>query len=85
MYIFLRRQGIVATAATFGAVTFAFAGYMTAQIVHIDLIEGAAWLPWILVAVHGLTERPGVEPGPGARRPVGGPAGGCSSSPCPSG
>ena len=70
MYTFLRRQGIVATAATFGAVTFAFAGYMTAQIVHIDLVEGAAWLPWILVAVHGLTERQGVEPGPGpsARR-----------------
>ena len=69
MYVFLRRQGISSTAATFGAVTFAFAGYMTAQVVHIDLIEGAAWLPWILVAVHGLTERPGVieRPGRGAR------------------
>ncbi len=61
MYVFLRRQGIAGTAATFGAVTFAFAGYMTAQIVHIDLIEGAAWLPWILIAVHGLTE-PHSEP-----------------------
>lgn len=63
MYVFLRRQGIASTAATFGAVTFAFAGYMTAQVVHIDLIEGAAWLPWILVAVHGLTERPGPTEG----------------------
>ena len=63
MYLFLRRQGISSTAATFGAVTFAFAGYMTAQIVHIDLIEGAAWLPWILVAVHGLTERPEPDTG----------------------
>ncbi len=68
MYTFLRRQGIVPTAATFGAVTFAFAGYLTAQIVHIDLVEGAAWLPWILVAVHGLTERNGVGPGPSAGR-----------------
>jgi len=59
MYVFLRRLGIGSTAATFGAVTFAFAGYMTAQGVHIDLIEGAAWLPWILVAIHGLTERQG--------------------------
>ena len=43
MYLFLRRQGLCrAAAATFGAATFAFAGYMTAQIVHIDLIQGAA-------------------------------------------
>ena len=65
MYVFLRRQGIASTAATFGAVTFAFAGYMTAQQVHIDLIEGAASLPWILVAIHGLTERRGGDGGPG--------------------
>jgi hypothetical protein len=62
MYVFLRRQGITSTAATFGAVTFALAGYMSAQVVHIDLIEGAAWLPWILVAVHGLTDRPPGHP-----------------------
>ncbi len=55
MYVFLRRQLLSVTAATFGAVTFAFAGYMTGQLVHIDLIEGAAWLPWILVSVHALT------------------------------
>jgi hypothetical protein len=66
MYCFLRRQGITSTAATFGAVTFALAGYMTAQQVHIDLIEGAAWLPWILAAVHGLTQRrPTMAIGPG--------------------
>ena len=58
MYLFLRRQSIGSTAATFGAATFAFAGYMTAQIVHIDLISGAAWLPWMLMAVHALTDRP---------------------------
>ena len=52
-------SGLCPTAATFGAATFAFAGYMTAQIVHVDLIEGAAWLPWMLLAVHGLTGRAG--------------------------
>ena len=67
MYLFLRRQGIASTAATFGAVTFALAGYMTAQQVHIDLIEGAAWLPWILVAVHGLTAETGSVVGVGSR------------------
>ncbi len=57
MYLFLRRQGLCGTAATFGAATFAFAGYMSAQIVHVDLIQGASLLPWMLLAVHGLTER----------------------------
>ncbi len=56
MYLFLRRQTITPTAATFGAATFAFGGFMTAQMVHIDLIEGAAWLPWMALAVHGLTQ-----------------------------
>jgi hypothetical protein len=54
-YLFLRRQSLGSTAATFGAATFAFAGYMSAQIVHIDLVQGAAWLPWTLLAVHDLT------------------------------
>ncbi len=54
-YLFLRRHSIGSTAATFGAATFAFAGYMSAQIVHVDLVEGAAWLPWMLLAVHELT------------------------------
>ena len=66
MYLFLRRQPIASTAATFGTATFVFAGYMSAQIVHIDLIEGAAWLPWMLLAVHQLT-RPLI-----ADRPTGG-------------
>ena len=68
MYLFLRRQPLGTTAATLGAVTFAFAGYMTSQMVHIDLIGGASWLPWMLVAVHGLTR-------PRTRAEAGGTAG----------
>ena len=56
MYLFMRRQPVSATAATFGAAAFAFAGFLSGQIVHIDLISGAAWLPWLALAVHGLTE-----------------------------
>jgi hypothetical protein len=58
MVLFLRRQPVSSTAATFGAAAFAFGGYLSGQIVHIDLISGAAWLPWMLLAVHGLTEPP---------------------------
>ncbi|MBF6556651.1 MAG: hypothetical protein IVW52_10855 [Acidimicrobiales bacterium] len=71
MYAFLRRQAISSTAATFGAAAFAFSGYMTAQLVHIDLIAAAAWLPWMLVAVHAVTDgRPDRSPTaiPGLRR-----------------
>ncbi|MHB8430879.1 MAG: hypothetical protein ACYDDZ_10195 [Acidimicrobiales bacterium] len=58
MYLFLRRHGITSTAATLGAAGFTFSGYLTAQLTHIDLIEAAACLPWMLLAVHGLTEPP---------------------------
>ena len=57
-YLFLRRQPVSQAAATIGAATFAFGGFLSAQIVHIDLIEGASWLPWMLLAVHGLTTPP---------------------------
>jgi len=66
MYLFLRRQPLDPTAATFGAATFAFAGYMAGQIVHIDLIQAASWVPWMLLAVFELS-RPAAEPG--AKRP----------------
>ena len=69
MYLFLRREGLCRAAAAFGAATFAFAGYMTAQIVHVDLIQGAAALPWMLLAVHVLTGRAD-EHGPVRRRRV---------------
>ncbi|MDQ1362104.1 MAG: hypothetical protein QOJ44_2481, partial [Acidimicrobiaceae bacterium] len=68
MYLFLRRQPMSGTAATFGAAAFSFGGFMSGQIVHVDLISGAAWLPWMLLAVHGLTESRNAIP---SSRPVG--------------
>ncbi|HEY7917086.1 MAG TPA: DUF6044 family protein [Acidimicrobiales bacterium] len=62
MYVFLRRQPIGSPAATMAAATFALSGYMSAQIVHIDLVAGAAWLPWMLVAVHALTRPAALGP-----------------------
>ncbi len=61
MYLFLRRLQVSSFAATMGAAAFVFAGFMNVQLVHIDLIEGAAWVPWMLLAVHALTTPP---PGP---------------------
>jgi hypothetical protein len=70
MYLFFRRQGMCSAAAAFGAATFAFAGYLTAQIVHVDLIQGAASLPWMLLAVHAMTERPEGAAAEGAWRGI---------------
>ena len=77
MYLFLRRQSVsTAAAATFGAATFAFAGYMTAQIVHIDLIEGAA-VAAVDVAGRARPDRADRaqvgESAAAAGRPAGGP------------
>ncbi len=55
MFLFLRRQPMERTAAILGAATFAFSGYVAGQIVHIDLIQAACWIPWMLLAVHQIT------------------------------
>ena len=67
MYLFLRRQPMVATAATVGAATYALSGYLAGQMVHIDLVQAACWLPWMLLGVHAVTA-PGPLAGPGRRR-----------------
>ena len=54
MFVFLRRQTLSNRASTLGAATFMLGGFMSAQFVHIDLIQGAAWLPWVLVALDGM-------------------------------
>jgi hypothetical protein len=63
-YLFLRRQSMSSTAATFAAAAFTFAGYMSGQFIHIDLIEGAAWLPWTLLAVDSLLPATAGRTGP---------------------
>ncbi len=67
-YLFLRRQPVSSTAATLGAVTFAFLGFMSGQIVHIDIIEGSSWLPWMLLSLHALTTPPPPSRPAGVRR-----------------
>ncbi len=54
MFVFLRRQTLSNRASTLGAATFMLGGFMSAQFVHIDLIAGAALLPWVLVALDGM-------------------------------
>jgi hypothetical protein len=54
----LRVLGRSWLAAGLAAAAFAFGGFMTAQSVHLDLVQAAAWLPWAFVAVDRLAHRP---------------------------
>ena len=38
------------------AVTFALGGYLTAQVEHINQLQGLAWLPWFLVVIGTPTK-----------------------------
>jgi hypothetical protein len=53
-YVLLRRLGCREIAALLGALVFTYTGFMSGQIVHIGLVQGTAWTPWMLVAVDGL-------------------------------
>jgi hypothetical protein len=47
-FVFLGSLGLTPPARSVGAVAFAISGYMTARLAYINLIQVAAWLPWLL-------------------------------------
>ncbi len=60
VYLYLRRIGLVRPAATFGAIAFAFCGFLLGHRQHLSLIQTAALLPWGLWAIELLRKRAGV-------------------------
>jgi len=50
---FAARRGVnlTRTAAILAALLFGLGGYFTAQVEHINQLQGMAWLPWFLVAL----------------------------------
>ncbi len=60
--VLLRLLGRSWLASGLGAGAFAFGGFMTAQSVHLDLVQAAAWLPWAFVAIDRLAHRPAGRP-----------------------
>lgn len=58
VYLIARRcLALSRPAATLAAVLFSLGGYLTAQVEHINQIQGIAWLPWYFVVL--CTWRPG--------------------------
>ena len=54
MYVFLRALKLSTVACLLGAATFAFAGPVLSQVNHVDMTEGFAAIPWMLLAVHHI-------------------------------
>lgn len=54
VYVLARMYGLAPLAAFLGAVSFAFAGSMTAQMVHLGIVQGAAWIPWMVAGEYRL-------------------------------
>jgi hypothetical protein len=46
--------GLESLPATFAAALFALGGYLTAQIEHVNQLQGLAWLPLALLATHRI-------------------------------
>ena len=59
MFCFLRALRLGSLPSLLGAVTFAFAGAMPAQVAHLGLVAGMSWVPLQLLSVLRLTETRG--------------------------
>ena len=51
-FLLLRRLRVGAVGATVGALVFTYTGFLSGQFVHLGLEQGAAMLPWTLLAIH---------------------------------
>jgi hypothetical protein len=59
MFVFLRALRLASLPSLLGAVSFAFAGAMPAQVAHLGLVAGLSWVPVQLLSVLRLTETRG--------------------------
>ncbi|MGA3354684.1 MAG: hypothetical protein ABSD85_16115 [Acidimicrobiales bacterium] len=76
-FLFLRASRLASVPSFLGALSFSFAGAMTAQVSHIGLVEGMSWAPVALLALLKLSGqwgdamRPTEVRGPGHRSRLG--------------
>ncbi|MBU0640647.1 MAG: hypothetical protein KKB50_17430 [Planctomycetes bacterium] len=60
MYVLLRRSPMKAEAALFGAVAFAFCGFLLAHRAHFAMQHAAAWTPWVFWRFQRYAQRGGL-------------------------
>ncbi len=62
-YAFARRAlGLSSLGALTAGVLFALGGYVTAQVEHVNQLQGLAWLPWAFLLTHHLATNPAPRP-----------------------
>lgn len=59
MYALVRTLGARPLAALLAALTYAYAGTMAGQMVHLGVVQGMAWIPWMLLAQIRLARAEG--------------------------
>lgn len=57
LYLFLRNRSCTPPGALAGGLAFAWTGFMSGQVVHLGLVEGASMLPWSLLALDAIDRR----------------------------
>ncbi len=57
MFAFLRALRLASLASFLGALSFAFAGAMSAQVGHLGLVAGMSWVPLELLAILRLSQQ----------------------------
>ena len=56
--LFLRARGLRVEAALLGAIAWGLGGALVSKLQFPNMVQGAAYLPWVLLAIARLTERP---------------------------
>jgi hypothetical protein len=56
LYLLLRRHRLIPLAAAIGAASFTYAGFMPSHLIHIGLVQGMSWAPWMLLAMEELAQ-----------------------------
>ncbi|GBD09333.1 hypothetical protein HRbin22_01583 [Candidatus Thermoflexus japonica] len=57
MYLLARTWGLGRAAATFAGVAYELSAFMVVSLVFPMIVAGAAWLPYLLAALHAVIER----------------------------
>ena len=73
VYALLRQFGVRPLPGVLAGLSYAFAGAMSGQIVHLGVVQGMGWAPWVVLALVRLSwavlgTGPRTEEGPGPSR-----------------
>lgn len=60
-FAFCRRIGSDRTGAAVGSLGFSAAGFLVIHLGHVNMVQAAAWIPWMLFAAEGIVRDRGIH------------------------